>query len=47
VTTYADIESGPGALIGSAGHLEVAGRGAAAAAVGGPHLGDIVEVELA
>ncbi len=47
VTTYAGIDSGPGALIGSAGHLEVAGRGAAAAAVGGPHLGDTVEVELA
>lgn len=47
VTTYAHIGAGPGALIGSAGHLEVAGRGAGAAAVGGPRLGDPVEVELA
>jgi S-adenosyl-L-methionine hydrolase (adenosine-forming) len=46
VTTYAHIDAGAGALIGSAGHLEVAGRGAAAAAVGGPRLGDTVEVEL-
>ncbi|HVC41151.1 MAG TPA: SAM-dependent chlorinase/fluorinase [Candidatus Saccharimonadales bacterium] len=46
VATYAHIEGGPEALIGSAGHLEVAGRGAGAAAVGGPRLGDAVEVEL-
>ena len=46
VTTYAHIDAGAGALIGSAGHLEVAGRGAGAAAVGGPRLGDAVEVEL-
>jgi S-adenosyl-L-methionine hydrolase (adenosine-forming) len=46
VTTYAHIDAGAGALIGSAGHLEVAGRGAGAAAVGGPLLGDAVEVEL-
>jgi S-adenosyl-L-methionine hydrolase (adenosine-forming) len=46
VTTYANIDAGAGALIGSAGHLEVAGRGAGAAAVGGPRLGDAVEVEL-
>jgi S-adenosylmethionine hydrolase len=46
VTTYAHIGASPGALIGSAGHLEVAGRGAGAAAVGGPRLGDTVEVEL-
>jgi S-adenosyl-L-methionine hydrolase (adenosine-forming) len=46
VTTYARIDAGAGALIGSAGHLEVAGRGAGAAAVGGPLLGDAVEVEL-
>ena len=45
VDTYAQID-GAGALIGSAGHLEVAGRGIAAAAVGGPHAGDAVEVEL-
>jgi hypothetical protein len=42
VKTYADIGSGRQALIGSAGHLEIAGRGA----VGGPRLGDAVEVEL-
>jgi hypothetical protein len=47
VATYACINSGPSALIGSAGHLEVAARGMAAAAVGGPRLGDPVEVELA
>ena len=47
VTTYASIDEGPRALIGSAGHLEVAGRGIAATAVGGPRLGDTVEVELA
>jgi S-adenosyl-L-methionine hydrolase (adenosine-forming) len=46
VTTYAQID-GVGALIGSAGHLEVAGRGSGAAAVGGPRAGDTVEVELA
>jgi hypothetical protein len=46
VATYAHIDAGAGALIGSAGHLEVAGRGAGAAAVGGPRLGDAVEVEL-
>jgi hypothetical protein len=45
VTTYAQID-GVGALIGSAGHLEIAGRGTAAVAVGGPRLGDAVEVEL-
>jgi S-adenosylmethionine hydrolase len=42
VKTYADIGSGRQALIGSAGHLEIAGRGA----VGGPRLGDAVEVAL-
>jgi S-adenosylmethionine hydrolase len=47
LTTYADIDRGPGAVIGSAGHLEVAGRGTAAVAVGGPRLGDTVEVQLA
>jgi len=47
VTTYASIDEGPRALIGSAGHLEVAGGGIAAAVVGGPRLGDTVEVELA
>jgi S-adenosyl-L-methionine hydrolase (adenosine-forming) len=47
VTTYADIEDGPAALIGSAGHLEVAARGRPASSVGGPALGDAVTVELA
>jgi len=47
VATYAQIAPGPGALIGSAGHLEIAGRGTSAAGVGGPRVGDTVEVELA
>jgi S-adenosylmethionine hydrolase len=47
VATYAQIAAGWGALIGSAGHLEIAGRGTSAAAVGGPRVGDTVEVELA
>jgi S-adenosyl-L-methionine hydrolase (adenosine-forming) len=47
VATYAQIAAGPGALIGSAGHLEIAGRGISAAAVGGPRVGDTVAVELA
>jgi S-adenosyl-L-methionine hydrolase (adenosine-forming) len=47
VTTYADIEAGPGALIGSAGHLEIAARGTPAATAGGARLGDLVEVDLA
>jgi S-adenosylmethionine hydrolase len=47
VDTYAQIAAGPGALIGSAGHLEIAGRSTSAAAVGGPRAGDMVEVELA
>jgi hypothetical protein len=47
VATYAQIAGGPGALIGSAGHLEIAGRGVGAAAVGGPRVGDTVEVHLA
>ena len=46
VTTYADIDEGPAALIGSAGHLEISGRGVDVASVGGPGAGDIVEVEL-
>jgi S-adenosylmethionine hydrolase len=46
VAMYADIDSGPRALIGSAGHVEVAGRGIAVASVGGPQLGDTVEVQL-
>lgn len=47
VTTYAHIEAGPAALIGSAGHLEIAARGTPVSAAGGPRLGDTVEVELA
>jgi S-adenosylmethionine hydrolase len=47
VATYAHITAGPGALIGSTGHLEVAGRGLRAEAVSGPRVGDTVEVELA
>ncbi len=47
VTTYADIDDGPAALIGSAGHLEVAARGRPVSSVGGPGLGDTVIVELA
>jgi S-adenosylmethionine hydrolase len=47
VTTYGDIGAGPAALIGSAGHLEVAARGTPAAAEDGPRLGDPVEVHLA
>jgi len=47
VTTYAEIVQGAGALIGSAGHVEIAARGAPVAMVGGPKLGDAVFVELA
>ena len=47
VATYAQIATGSAALIGSAGHLEIAGRGTGAAVVGGPRAGDTVEVELA
>jgi hypothetical protein len=46
VTTYADIEQGAAALIGSAGHVEVAARGRPAADAGGPTLGSDVFVEL-
>jgi S-adenosylmethionine hydrolase len=46
VTTYADIGQQPAALIGSAGHLEIAGRGRAVAGIGGPSRGDEVLVEL-
>jgi S-adenosyl-L-methionine hydrolase (adenosine-forming) len=47
VTTYADIDDDrPAALIGSAGHLEIAARGRPVAAIGGPHLGDMVTAEL-
>ena len=47
VSTYGHIDAGPAAVLGSAGHVEIAGRGVAAAAIGGPRLGDGVEVELA
>jgi S-adenosyl-L-methionine hydrolase (adenosine-forming) len=46
VTAYADIDQTAAALIGSAGHLEIAGRGRPVADIGGPHLGDAVMVEL-
>jgi S-adenosyl-L-methionine hydrolase (adenosine-forming) len=46
VTTYRDIDTGVAALIGSAGHLEISGRGRPAADAGGPRLGDSVAVEL-
>jgi len=46
VTTYEDIASGVGALFGSAGHLEIAGRGAGSGTIGGPSLHDEVVVEL-
>ena len=47
VSTYAHIDAAAAALIGSAGHLEVAARGAPVLAAGGPRLGDPVEVHLA
>jgi S-adenosyl-L-methionine hydrolase (adenosine-forming) len=46
VTTYAHIDQVPAALIGSAGHLEIAGRSRPVAEIGGPRLGDAVTVEL-
>ena len=47
VRTYADIGDAPAALLGGAGHLEIAGCGLAAATAGGPRLGDAVSVEFA
>lgn len=47
VSVYDDISDGVAALIGSAGHLEIAARGAAAQARGGPKRGDAVTAELA
>jgi S-adenosylmethionine hydrolase len=47
VATYAHIDGGPAALLGSAGHLEIAGNGVAAATIGGPRRGDVVDVALA
>jgi hypothetical protein len=46
VTTYAEIAQGAAALIGSAGHIEVAARGGPVTGVGGPEIGDAVFVEL-
>ncbi len=46
VTTYAHIDQVPAALIGSAGHLEIAGRRRPVAEIGGPRLGDAVAVDL-
>jgi S-adenosylmethionine hydrolase len=46
VTTYADIEQGAAALVGSAGHVEIAARGFPVANAGGPKLGDAIFVEL-
>lgn len=46
VRTYAQIISGVAALVGSAGHVELAGRGVAAAALGGPAHGTAVRVRL-
>ena len=46
VSTYEEIESGLGALIGSAGHVEIAARGRPAAAGSGPGAHDEVTVDL-
>jgi len=46
VNTYEEIGDGPGALFGSAGHLEVAAREGPASALGGPGAGGTVTVEL-
>jgi S-adenosylmethionine hydrolase len=46
VETYAQIGAEAGALIGSAGHLEIAARGTPAVNASGPRLGDTVDVEL-
>lgn len=46
VTTYADIGPGAAALIGGAGHIEIAAGGVPVALAGGPKLGDAVFVEL-
>ena len=47
VSTYAEIGDGAAALFGSARHLEIAARGAPAAAHEGPARGDEITVELA
>ena len=46
VSTYAEIGDGVAALFGSVDHLEVAARGAPAAAHGGPKAGDEITVML-
>lgn len=46
VTTYAAIGDGASALLGSAGHLELAARGRPVSSAGGPLLGESVTVEL-
>jgi S-adenosylmethionine hydrolase len=47
VSSYNEIPHGRLAgVIGSSGHLEVAGRGVAAQALGGPNAGAVVHVEL-
>lgn len=46
VTTYAEIGDGVAALFGSVDHLEIAARGAPAAAHGGPKAGDEITVML-
>ena len=47
VSTYEEIGSGLGALIGSAGHVEIAARGRPAAVVHGPGAHDEITVDLA
>jgi len=47
VRTYAGISDGVGALVGSAGHVELAGRGVATEVLGGPGRGAAVRVRLA
>ena len=47
VTTYDNITDGVAALIGSAGHLEIAARRSSALEHGGPPVGAAVSVELA
>jgi S-adenosylmethionine hydrolase len=44
--TYAEIGGGLAAVVGSAGHVEIAADGRAAAALGGPRLGQVVRVEV-
>jgi S-adenosyl-L-methionine hydrolase (adenosine-forming) len=46
VSTYEEIDSGLGALIGSAGHLEIAARGRPAAGVHGPSAHEEITVDL-